>query len=102
MRGARRRSSQRSYDPSPADLPPRQRQALACLLDGDGDKQIAARLGLTRNTINDYTKAIYRHFGVKGRAQLQARWIRRGDRRYAAVGAGVLVVIAVGALLALF
>ena len=33
---------------------------------------------------------------------LVARWIRRGDRRYAAVGAGVLVVIAVGALLALF
>ena len=32
---------------------------------------------------------------------LIARWIRRGDRRYAAVGIGVLVVIAVGALLAL-
>ena len=31
---------------------------------------------------------------------LVARWIRRGDRRYAAVAMGVLVVIAVGALLA--
>ncbi len=32
---------------------------------------------------------------------LVARWIRRGDRRYAAVGAGVLAVIVAGALLAL-
>ncbi len=32
---------------------------------------------------------------------LVARWVRRGDLRYAAVGAGVLVVIATGALLAL-
>ncbi|WP_435016513.1 helix-turn-helix transcriptional regulator [Tundrisphaera sp. TA3] len=68
----------RYADPSPADLPPRQRQVLACMLEGDGDKQIAARLGIARYTVNDYTKAIYRHFGVNGRAQLQARWIRRG------------------------
>lgn len=32
---------------------------------------------------------------------LVARWVRRGDRRYASVGAGVLVVIAAGALLAM-
>ena len=32
---------------------------------------------------------------------LVARWARRGDRRYAAIGAGVLAVIASGALLAL-
>ena len=29
-----------------------------------------------------------------------ARWVRRGDRRYALVGAGVLVVVAIGAALA--
>jgi hypothetical protein len=29
-----------------------------------------------------------------------ARWVRRGDLRYAAVGAGVLVVVAIGAALA--
>lgn len=34
-------------------------------------------------------------------AWLVARWSRRGDRRYAAVGVGVCVVIAVGALLSL-
>ncbi len=33
-------------------------------------------------------------------AWFAARWLRRGDVRYAAVAAGVLVVVAVGALLA--
>ena len=32
---------------------------------------------------------------------LVARWVRRGDLRYAAVGAGVLAVIVTGAVLAL-
>jgi DNA-binding CsgD family transcriptional regulator len=65
-------------DPSPRDLPPRARQVLACLLEGDVDKQIAARLRLSIHTVNDYTKAIYRHFRVAGRTQLLARWVRRG------------------------
>src|SRR4051812_8015579 len=33
-------------EPSPAALPPRARQVLRCLLEGDGDKQVAARLGI--------------------------------------------------------
>lgn len=65
-------------DPSPRALPPRARQVLVCLLQGDGDKQIAARLKLSVHTVNGYTKAIYRHFGVGGRSDLLARWIRRG------------------------
>jgi DNA-binding CsgD family transcriptional regulator len=68
----------RPGEPSPADLPPRVRQVLRCLLEGDGDKQIAARLGLTRHTVNQYAKAIFRHFGVESRAELLARWVRRG------------------------
>ncbi len=32
-------------DPSPAALPPRLRAVLRCLLEGDTDKQVAARLG---------------------------------------------------------
>jgi DNA-binding CsgD family transcriptional regulator len=65
-------------EPSPADLAPRVRQVLRCLLEGDGDKQIAARLGLTRHTVNQYAKALFRHFGVESRAELLARWVRRG------------------------
>jgi DNA-binding CsgD family transcriptional regulator len=68
----------RPGEPSPADLAPRVRQVLRCLLEGDGDKQIAARLGLTRHTVNQYAKAIFRYFGVDSRAELLARWVRRG------------------------
>lgn len=70
----------RFVEPAPSDLPPRTRQVLACLLEGEGDKQIALRLGLSPHTVNQHTKAIYRHFGVQGRAELLARWIRRGWR----------------------
>ena len=68
----------RFVEPSPNSLPARVRQVLKCLLEGDGDKQTAARLKLSRYTVNEYTKHIYRHFGVQGRAELLARWIRRG------------------------
>jgi DNA-binding CsgD family transcriptional regulator len=68
----------RFAEPSPSALPPRCRQVLRCLLEGDGDKQVAARLGLSRYTVNEYTKRVYRHFGVEGRAELLARWVRRG------------------------
>lgn len=65
-------------EPSPAALPPRVRDVLRCVLDGDSDKQVAARLGISGHTVNQYTKAIHRHFGVNSRAELLARWIRRG------------------------
>jgi DNA-binding CsgD family transcriptional regulator len=65
-------------EPSASDLPSRVREVLQCLLEGDGDKQVAARLGVSRYTVNEYTKRIYQHFGVQGRAELLARWVRRG------------------------
>lgn len=68
----------RFSEPSPADLTPTARRVLACLLEGDGDKQVAKRLRLSAYTVNDYTKRIYRHFGVRSRSELLARWVRRG------------------------
>jgi DNA-binding CsgD family transcriptional regulator len=68
----------RFHEPSPSELPPRVRQVLKCLLEGDSDKQAAARLGLGRHTVNQYTKAIFAHFRVRSRAELLARWLRRG------------------------
>jgi DNA-binding CsgD family transcriptional regulator len=65
-------------EPAPSKLPPRVRDVLACLLEGDGDKQVASRLRLSQHTVNQYTKQIYRYFGVGGRAELLARWVRRG------------------------
>lgn len=68
----------RFSEPSPGDLSPAVRRVLKCLLEGDGDKQVAARLGISRFTVNVHTKVIYRHFAVCGRAELLARWVRRG------------------------
>jgi DNA-binding CsgD family transcriptional regulator len=65
-------------EPRPTQLTPRVRQVLACLLEGDTDKQVAARLDLSPHTVNQYTKQIFRHFGVTSRTELLARWIRRG------------------------
>ena len=65
-------------EPRASQLPPRVRQVLRCLLQGDSDKQIAARLNLSPYTVNQYTKQLYRHFGVNGRTPLLARWVKRG------------------------
>ena len=68
----------RFEDPSPMALAKQKRRVLACLLEGDSDKQIAAKMKLSRHTINHYTKSIYKYFVVNGRSELMARWIRRG------------------------
>jgi DNA-binding NarL/FixJ family response regulator len=62
---------------SPTRLPPRVQEALRCLLEGDGEKQAAARMGLSRATVHQYVKALYRHYGVATRAELLARVLRR-------------------------
>lgn len=53
-------------------LPPRLRQVLGCLLDGDGEKQAATRLGISRHTAHEYVAALYRRLGVNSRAELFA------------------------------
>lgn len=63
-------------NPSPSELSPRLQQVLQCLLEGDSEKQVALRLGLSRTTVHDYVKAIYRYFHVRSRGELLARWIR--------------------------
>lgn len=68
----------RFHEPSAADLTPRLRDVLRCLLEGDSDKQAASRLRIGRHTVNQYAKAIFKHFGVQSRPELLARWIRRG------------------------
>lgn len=57
-------------------LTPRLREALHALLSGDREKDCADRLGVSTATYHKYVTAIYRHFDVSGRAELQARFIR--------------------------
>jgi len=74
------RSLVRATEAGPATLSPRLRQTLACLLEGDSEKHVASRLGLSHATIHEYVTALYRHFGVQSRAQLMAHAIRRAAR----------------------
>jgi DNA-binding CsgD family transcriptional regulator len=64
--------------PSASSLSPRQRQVLECLLEGESEKQVARRLGLSQHTVHQYVKSVYRHFRVRSRGELLARWVRTG------------------------
>ena len=57
-------------------LPPRVRQTLDCLLQGDSEKQIAGKLRLSRHTVHDYVKSLHRKFAVSSRGELLARFVR--------------------------
>jgi DNA-binding CsgD family transcriptional regulator len=65
---------------SPDKLSPRLRQTLACLIEGDSEKQVAARLGLSPTTVHEYVTALYRRFGVHSRGELLAHVMRRSGR----------------------
>lgn len=54
------------------ELPKRQREVLELLLRGASIKEIASTLGISPHTVNDYSKSLYRHFAVCGRAELAA------------------------------
>ena len=56
-------------------LTPRLRQTLDLLLDGHGVKAVAARLGLSRHTVNDYSKALHHRLGVSTRGELLRRYL---------------------------
>jgi DNA-binding CsgD family transcriptional regulator len=60
-----------------ACLPPRLRETLECLLEGDSEKQVAARLGLSRHTVHEYVTALYRRLDVSSRAELMAFCAKR-------------------------
>ena len=49
---------------------PRERQVLLYLLAGDQAKQIATKLGISRHTVADYVKVIYRRLNVRTRTEL--------------------------------
>jgi PAS domain S-box-containing protein len=54
-------------------ITPRQREVLDLLLRGHGEKEIAARLFVSKHTIHNHVKALYRAFGISSRFELFAR-----------------------------
>src|SRR5688500_10281692 len=59
-------------DPT-SDLPPRLAQTLQELLTGLSEKEIAAKLDLSRHTIHNYVKALHQRFEVSSRGELLAK-----------------------------
>jgi DNA-binding CsgD family transcriptional regulator len=58
-------------------LSPRMRSTLDALLEGDSEKQVAARLGLRTSTVHGYVRDLYRRYGVRSRGELLARFVKR-------------------------
>lgn len=73
--------------PSVEGLTQRGRQTLSLLLEGKSEKQVAAAMGLSRNTVHKYVMALYQHFGVNSRAELLAHLLLP-----AALGRGTLAI----------
>jgi len=59
------------------DLPPRQRDVLTAMAQGDNEKQIAARLGITRNTVHEHVRRLFERYGVASRGELLVRAARQ-------------------------
>ncbi len=61
--------------PTVADLSPRLRQTLLCLLQGKSEKQAAERLGIAHNTLHEHAKLLHRHFDVSSRGELLSQCV---------------------------
>jgi DNA-binding NarL/FixJ family response regulator len=60
--------------PAPG-LSPRLDQTLRGLLAGDGEKQVAERLGVSVHTAHAYVKDLYKRLGVSSRGELMAKYL---------------------------
>jgi DNA-binding NarL/FixJ family response regulator len=56
----------------------REREILALLADGLGNKQIAARLGISTNTVKTHLELLFEKLDVSSRAEAVATGVRRG------------------------
>jgi DNA-binding NarL/FixJ family response regulator len=63
---------------SDAVLSKREREILALLADGLVNKQIAARLGISTNTVKTHLELLFDKLGVATRAEAVATGVKRG------------------------
>jgi DNA-binding CsgD family transcriptional regulator len=68
----------RSAAPELDELAPRLRPVLRHLLQGDAEKEVAAKLKLSRHTVHRYVQAIYQALNVHSRGELLAKHARQG------------------------
>ena len=61
--------------PDTRALSPRLLEVLTHLLTGKSEKQVAAAMRVSYNTLHHHVKSLYRHFDVTSRVELLARWV---------------------------
>jgi DNA-binding NarL/FixJ family response regulator len=67
-----------SVDASVPALTNREREVLMLLADGLGNKQIAARLGISTNTVKTHLEQLFEKLDVSTRAEAVATAVKRG------------------------
>jgi DNA-binding CsgD family transcriptional regulator len=70
------RTSARRAEPR---LTPRERDVLRGLLDGSSEKQVAAELGISPQTVHGRVKSIYLAYGVTSRSELLVKCLGHGS-----------------------
>lgn len=77
-RGASAAAESVADAPAEPPLTNRERQVLGLLADGLGNKQIAARLGISANTVKTHLELLFDKLGVSSRTEAVATAARRG------------------------
>lgn len=72
------RLAERSHDPIPASLTPREREVLTLLAEGLANKQIALRLGIAEKTVKAHLTRVFAALDVSDRTQA-ALWATRHE-----------------------
>ena len=54
---------------------PRQAQIVSLVAEGEGDKEIARRLGVSVSTVRTHLQRLYREMGVHSRSRAVATWL---------------------------
>jgi two-component system, NarL family, nitrate/nitrite response regulator NarL len=64
-------------EPAPPALTPREQQIAMAIADGRTNRDIAARLGITEQTVKNHLTSIFEKVGVDNRLQLGLALVRR-------------------------
>src|SRR5690242_16872439 len=75
---AQQRSGRITGDTSTTTLSRREQEILALLADGLVNKQIAARLGISTNTVKTHLEILFEKLGVTTRAEAVATAVKQG------------------------
>jgi two-component system nitrate/nitrite response regulator NarL len=66
------------FEPARPLLTPRELEILSCLGDGQSNKAVARRLGISQHTVKFHLEAVFAKLGANSRAEAVAKGLRSG------------------------